>query len=238
MLLLAASGPSAVLAQQSAGVTVVVNGSTMQFDQPPLEQAGRVFVPLRSIFEQLGATVVYQNGQINATGDGRNVSLQIGSTNATVNGQSQTLDSPPFVQGSRTLVPLRFVAQALGANVDWNNNTSTVTITGSGNRGGGGGGYNGPPRPPMNPASFLVNRRPTGYVAPGSGISADFARPVRRDSVRITLDGADITGYATINSNGFDFSPRRPLVPGPHRVSVSGVAANGTPFSTGWDFHV
>jgi Copper amine oxidase N-terminal domain len=238
MLLLAASGPSAVLAQQSVGVTVVVNGSTMQFDQPPVEQAGRVFVPLRGIFEQLGASVVYQNGQINATGDGRNVSLQIGSTNATVNGQTQTLDSPPFVEGSRTLVPLRFVAQALGANVDWNNNTSTVTITGGGNR-GGGGGYNPRPRPPMNATAYLSNREPQG-LAQGHMpvISADFAVPVQRSSVRISLDGYDITSNVNFNGNGFEYTTRRPLSPGSHTVRVTGTTRDGGQFDTAWDFRV
>ena len=238
MLFLAASGPSAVLAQQNAGVTVVVNGSPMQFDQPPLEQGGRVFVPLRGIFEQLGASVVYQNGQINATGDGRNVSLQIGSTNATINGQTQTLDSPPFVQGSRTLVPLRFVAQALGANVDWNNNTSTVTITGGG-RGGdrGGAGYNPRPRPPMNANAYLSNREPQG-LAQGRlpVISADFAVPIRRDSVRISLDGYDITSNVNFNGNGFEYTTRRPLGPGSHTVRVTGTTRDGGQFDTAWDF--
>ena len=113
-------------AQQA--VAVVVNGQQMSFDQPPIVQAGRVFVPLRSIFQQLGASVVYANGQINATGRGRTVALTIGSTQATVSGQPVTLDVAPFVVGSRTLVPLRFVAQSLGASVNWNDANSTVTI--------------------------------------------------------------------------------------------------------------
>src|SRR5262249_2519893 len=103
MVLPAAPG----LAQSS--VTVIVNGQTMSFDQPPIVRNGRVFVPLRGIFEQLGASVVYANGQINATGNNRTVSLTIGSTQATVNGQSQILDVAPFIVGSRTLVPLRFI---------------------------------------------------------------------------------------------------------------------------------
>lgn len=266
MLFLGASLPTAVLAQQNAVVTVVVNGSTMQFDQPPVEQAGRVFVPLRGIFEQLGASVVYQNGTINATGDGRNVSLQIGSTNATVNGQPQSLDSPPFVQGARTLVPLRFVAQALGANVDWNNNTSTVTITG-GNRGGGGGpgyngrpGYNGGPGnnggpgyngpyiggngndngPPLsNPNAYLSNREPQGVVQGRAPvIAANFTVPVRRDSLRITLDGNDVTSLVNFSQSGFQFTPGRPLYPGSHAVRISGVTRGGGAFNTGWDFRV
>lgn len=128
-----AAVPLAGAAQQT--VAVVVNGQAMSFDQPPIIQAGRVFVPLRSIFQQLGASVVYANGQINATGRGRTVALTIGSTQATVSGQPVTLDVAPFVVGSRTLVPLRFVAQSLGANVNWNDSDSTVTINSGNYRG-------------------------------------------------------------------------------------------------------
>jgi Copper amine oxidase N-terminal domain len=222
---------------QSVGVTVIVNGQQMTFDQPPIEQTGRIFVPLRGIFEQLGASVVYQNGTINATGDGRTVSLQIGSNQAVVNGQTQTLDSPPFVQGSRTLVPLRFVAQALGANVDWNNSNSTVTITGSGYHGGYNGGPGGPP--PMNPNDYVRNRQPNG-LAPGPqpAISGNFTVPMRQDSIHVLLDGQDITSAVYFNRNGFEFTPRRPLYPGRHNVRISGVTRDGASFSTGWDFRV
>ncbi len=62
-----------------ADVSVVVNGQTVQFDQPPVVQGGRVFVPLRGVFERLGASVVYDNGVINATGAGHQVQVRIGS---------------------------------------------------------------------------------------------------------------------------------------------------------------
>ena len=127
-----ALAPVTGFAQQA--VAVVVNGRQMSFDQPPIVQAGRVFVPLRSIFQQLGASVVYADGRINATGRGRTVALTIGSTQATVSGQPVTLDVAPFVVGSRTLVPLRFVAQSLGASVNWNDANSTVTIDSGNNR--------------------------------------------------------------------------------------------------------
>ncbi len=113
---------------QNAAVTIVVNGQTVNFDQPPLERAGRVFVPLRGVFERLGASVVYAGGQINATGHGRNISLHIGSNQASVNGQPVTVDVAPFLVGARTLVPLRFVAQSLGATVNYNDGTRTVAI--------------------------------------------------------------------------------------------------------------
>ena len=148
--LLAATAPA-----QSA-VNVVVNGATVSFDQPPIERAGRVFVPLRGVFERLGASVVYANGDINAQGNGRSVHLHIGSTAATVNGQTLYMDVAPFLVGARTLVPLRFVAQALGAAVNWNASNNTVYINGNGS--------NAPPvyATPVpnqgNPATNTLNR--------------------------------------------------------------------------------
>lgn len=121
-----------VTAATAQSVTIVVNGQTVNFDQPPVERAGRVFVPLRGVFERLGASVVYASGQINATGNGRNISLHIGSNQATVNGQPVRVDVAPFLVGARTLVPLRFVAQALGATVNYNSNDRTVAINGGG----------------------------------------------------------------------------------------------------------
>jgi len=241
-IIAAAMFSSGALAQ-GVGVSVVVNGQAMTFDQPPVEQAGRVFVPLRGIFERLGASVVYQNGTINATGNGRTVSLKIGSTSANVNGQDETLDSPPFVTGSRTLVPLRFVAQALGANVDWNNDTSTVTISGSGYHGGAGSG-NGYNNGNGNGYSlrtdqFLAQYRPNdGAAWAGDAIRAQFVAPIRPDSIRIVLDGNDVTAYTSITRAGFSLPVHNQLQTGLHRVRVSGEMLDGTHFSTGWDFHV
>lgn len=214
----------------AASVSVIVNGQQITFDQPPIERAGRVFVPLRGVFEHLGASVVYQGGLINATGNGRNISLHIGSTQATVNGQAQSLDVAPFLIGARTLVPLRFVAQALGAAVDWNNSTSTVTIT-------GGGGSNAAPAPQENRSFYLSNKRPDTSTNTGSpAIHAEFSEPVRRDTLRVAIDGNDVTSDVYANPNGFDVTPRNPLSAGSHRVSVSGTTQAGAAFTTGWRF--
>ena len=157
-------------------VTVIVNGQTMSFDQPPIVQAGRVFVPLRGVFERLGASVVYADGLINATGRGRTVSLRIGSTQATVDGQPTTLDVAPFVVGARTLVPLRFVAQSLGASVDWNDGTSTVTIV-------GGRGAR-PIQPGQGPVA-LSYRWPTGTIYNHNPqVRFQMNRPVQRRRIQ------------------------------------------------------
>ncbi len=179
------SGPAPVAAQ---AVSVTVNGQAMYLNPGPIEKAGRVFVPLRGIFEKLGAAVVYSQGTINATKGSTTVSLTIGSTQATVNGQTQTLDVAPFIVGATTYVPLRFVAQSLGAQVGYDNSTRVVAIVGA----GGQGPPPGPPRPPRPPpppypppnppsAVYLRNRQP----APDSNttdrfivISADFSHRV------------------------------------------------------------
>ncbi len=115
-------------AAANAEVGVTVNGSAVDITPAPIVEAGRVFVPLRGVFEQLGASVVYSNGTINATGNGRDISLQIGLTQATVNGQVQTIDVAPFIVGESTYVPLRFVSEALGDSVHWDDADSIAAI--------------------------------------------------------------------------------------------------------------
>jgi len=201
---------------QGPPVTVTVNGAPVSFDQPPVERAGRVYVPLRGVFERLGATVVYQAGKINATRAATTVSLDVGSNTAIVNGTQMDLDSPPFLIGARTLVPLRFVAQALGANVSYDGTTRTVAIA------------QPTPAPVVatpvpQPRNQLVRIEP-----PPNGtvrglrpqISATFARPIDANAVRILLDGRDVTAAAYVSNRAFSFEPQYDLPFGVHEVAV------------------
>lgn len=222
-----ATGLSALPAKAQT-VSVIVDGQSMSFDQPPIIQTGRVFVPLRGIFERLGASVVYANGQINATGRGRTVSLRIGSTQATVDGQPTTLDVAPFIVGQRTLVPLRFIAQSLGASVNWNDGTSTVTID---------SGHGGGARPPGSTVN-LSYRWPTGTVYnhyPQLRFQTD--RPVRIGSFRILLDGRDVTANVAGNGQWFYVATPFSLPMGTHRVRVRGQTVGGVPFDLNWTFN-
>jgi hypothetical protein len=220
-------------------VAIVVDGSQMQFNQPPIERGGRVFVPLRGVFERLGATVVYSNGTINATGNGRNVSLTIGSNQATVNGQTQTLDEAPFLLGSSTLVPLRFIAQALGASVDWNNNSSTVTINGGYHKNDNyqGNNQNNAQQAPRNQSFYLSNETPSSSSRTQSrAIHATYSEPITRGSLRVSVDGRDVTREVYANASGFDVTPTFALNSGMHQVDVTGTTQAGASFSTGWSF--
>ena len=119
----------------SATFNVMVNGRGVRLQESPVERGGRVFVPLRGIFEALGAGVVYDNGTINATSGNKTVQVKIGSNQAIVSGKTQYLDAAPFMVGSTTMVPLRFVSEALGAKVDYDNSTGTIAITTVGGKG-------------------------------------------------------------------------------------------------------
>jgi hypothetical protein len=110
-------------------LSVVINGTAIVFDQPAFTRDGRVYVPLRGIFERLGAAVVFTAGRIAATAGPHTVGLQIGEPSATVDGVVESLDAPPIVIAGRTLVPLRFVAQALGAKVAYDAAARVVEVT-------------------------------------------------------------------------------------------------------------
>jgi Copper amine oxidase N-terminal domain len=133
--------PSAALGQQ-APIRVYVDGQQVPFDVPPSMIQGRVLVPLRGIFERLGATVDFdpQSQHIMAVRGPQTVELTIGSRQAHVNSNPILLDVPAFAIAGRTMVPLRFVSESLGANVQWVEASQTILI--------GSTGASPPPPPP------------------------------------------------------------------------------------------
>ena len=113
------------------GIRVLLNGAELTFDVPPQLINDRTMVPMRRIFEALGAKVEWEGETqtIRATKDGVDIIMQIDNATMSVNGRYFTLDVPPLLINSRTLVPVRAVAESLEANVEWSNATNTVMIT-------------------------------------------------------------------------------------------------------------
>lgn len=130
MSLLAISAPLSAQAA-SAPAAVVLNGERLNFDVDPVVVQSRVLVPLRAIFESLGASLEYlpASQTIIADRGSKHIELQIGSTSAYVNGALVTLDVPAQAVDGRTMVPLRFIAESLEAKVNYKKDTNTVTIT-------------------------------------------------------------------------------------------------------------
>jgi len=113
------------------GPQVTVNGQAVAFSgQPPIEQGGRVLVPLRGVLERIGAFVQYdgQTKTITAFRGETRMTLPVGSRSALVNDRAVSLDVPAQIVNGSTLVPLRFVAESLGADVRYDFRSHTVAI--------------------------------------------------------------------------------------------------------------
>lgn len=126
---------SVVAAARAEVINVSVDGNPVQFQGVAAQAVnGRVLVPLRGVLERMGAFVGWDaaNRTVIAQRGDRDVSLPIGSRTAKVNGRDVQLDVPAIVMSGTTMVPLRFVGEALGADVTWNAATRTVEIMSQG----------------------------------------------------------------------------------------------------------
>ena len=113
-----------------------VNGEARTFDSPPVIKNSRTLLPIRAVVEALGGTVDWDNAakKVTVTLKSTHVELWIGNPQAKVNGATKWIDETnhkvvPEIINGRTMIPLRFVAENLGAKVDWNSDTKTITIT-------------------------------------------------------------------------------------------------------------
>ena len=119
-------------------VPVYLNGARIAFDQPPVKAfvhteevwGDRILVPLRAIFEALGATVDWNDSSqtVTAVKGDKTISLAIGSNTLYINGEAKTLDATAVLVNARTLVPVRAVSEAFGCQVDWSDAEEAVYI--------------------------------------------------------------------------------------------------------------
>lgn len=97
-----------------------VNGISYITDTQPVVRSGRTYIPYRLLAEALGGAVNYDNTTqtITTVYGGTSIIMNIGSTSYTVNGTPQTMDAAPYINSdNRTMVPLRFLGEALGCKV-------------------------------------------------------------------------------------------------------------------------
>lgn len=115
---------------QTDEIKVLINGTELKFDQPPIIENGRTLVPMRAIFEALGAQVSWDsdNNKVTAKNNDTVIAMVIGKNNMTLNSKTVSLDVAPKLVNGRTLVPIRAVSEAFDAQVGWSNSTRTVTI--------------------------------------------------------------------------------------------------------------
>ena len=109
---------------------VNIDRKPLQMDVSPTVINGRTMVPMRSIFEGLGAAVEwnsYTRG-ITAQKEDKTITLYLNETTAFINGVSHSLDTPAVAVNGRTMVPVRFVAESLDCKVYWDSYNQLVSI--------------------------------------------------------------------------------------------------------------
>ncbi|MCX8095493.1 MAG: stalk domain-containing protein [Caldisericia bacterium] len=126
-----------IIRLQIGNLMAVLNDKTIILELAPFIENGRTLVPLRFIAESFGAKVNWEpkEQKITITLETKTITLWVGKKEALVNNQRYYLEVPPKVieipeiGGGRTVVPLRFVSEALGAKVDWDPDLQIITIT-------------------------------------------------------------------------------------------------------------
>ncbi|MBR5538402.1 MAG: family 43 glycosylhydrolase [Clostridia bacterium] len=107
-----------------------VNGESKTLDAAPIIRNSRTMLPVRFVAENLGATVGWDDATktVSVKSADTTIEIVIGAATAKVNGKEIALDSPAFIENSRTYLPVRVVAENLGATVSWDDATKTATL--------------------------------------------------------------------------------------------------------------
>jgi len=112
-------------------IRVNVDGQPTRFnDAQPQMIHGMVYVPIRGVFEQMGATIDWDQSQHQVLGRRGNhtLTMQAEGRDAMVDNRAVHLDGRARIIDGSVMVPLRFVSEALGSSVDWNDSAQTVDI--------------------------------------------------------------------------------------------------------------
>lgn len=109
---------------------IIVDGRQLAIEMPAIDESGRTMVPVRAFFEEVGATVGWDEASqtITIRKADREIKLTLGENTAYVNGVAVDLSTPPANQNGRILVPLRFVAEAIGAQVSWDQEKQAIMV--------------------------------------------------------------------------------------------------------------
>ncbi|WP_018922045.1 stalk domain-containing protein [Salsuginibacillus kocurii] len=116
---------------QTNALQVTIDGEEQAFEQNVIIENGRALLPMRALFEAIDAEVYWDQAQqeVSASMGEYSLVLPINRTEAFVNGQVKQLDTAVKLVNGRTFVPLRFVSQSIGAEVNYEGDTQQIHIT-------------------------------------------------------------------------------------------------------------
>ena len=117
---------------EESNISLQINGSEISAEVPPTIIDGRTMVPVRAIFEAVGANIDFdaETKTITARKGDTTVNMTVGANAVTVNNKEVQLDAPAVIVNGRTLAPARFVAETFGYTVQWDAENKIVKING------------------------------------------------------------------------------------------------------------
>ena len=118
------------LERQKGAPYVKLQNTILGFEQPPVIEEGRTLVPMRFLFEQMDKEVEWNQETQTATvtGDSARIAFSIDDDTATVNNQPQTMDVPARLINGNTMIPVRFLSENLGYDVQWDADRGIISI--------------------------------------------------------------------------------------------------------------
>jgi len=127
--------PLSIIELQISNPIFKLNNQAMLLDSPPVIKNDRTLLPIRAVVEAMGGQVNWdaEERRVGIEYRGKTVTLWIGKNTAKVNGKEVMIDPSnpnvvPEIINGRTMLPLRFVAESLGCQVEWDDKTKTITI--------------------------------------------------------------------------------------------------------------
>jgi copper amine oxidase-like protein len=245
--------------------TILIDGHETTSDVPAIGDGLHMLVPLQ-VFEQLGATTSFDASAGSADIKWRGVDAKInaGSLIATVDDARMVMDVAPRVFAGRMEVPLHLLNQAFNVNADYDAGTNTVAIVTGQSHGNFVATLSGPTNGAYSNTNSSANSSasvptlPTSYSSPttisdvqpapqsviGSTYPQIYARfgggdsSVDPSTVRLEVDGGDVTNLAAVSSAYVSYTPSAGLANGSHSVTVSGETLDGTSIYQTWTFTV
>lgn len=227
----AAAALPAVSVPAAKPVEILFNGETLATDVAPVIVHDRTLVPMRIIFEALGYSIEWNSSTKVVTGhkEGTSLSLKIGQNLLTANGKKISLDVAAQIMNDRTMVPLRAVAEATGAEVLWDSTSRTVKI------------YTEEQNKPYNVFDSIVTvttnvSQGSGFIYSADGLIAtnchviDNAKliSVNFNDGSFVMDGITVAGYDASRDIALLRIPKTGL----HPVTISDSFAKGDPVIT------
>jgi hypothetical protein len=204
----ATNAPPANFGSPPSGQIPILYNDHHVYSKPDILKQGRVLaalvrngtllIPLRSMFEQMGATVSYDAGTktVTVSKAGAEVKVTVGKPEVVINGESRPLDVPPMIYHGVVLVPVRVISEGMGAYVQWVPDRHIVVVR-----------YI-PPTPPPTPVPTVAPTAPPPTPTPTPAATPFYDRFVAGDYIISPKVYNEFNGGVTTNNNNGGFSYR------------------------------